>query len=69
MVEPGVSLDIASMDGDLGLVLGGQARIGMEGGNKMKLGFYIVPGIGLAAGAYDTALVWNGSFQLTFWGD
>lgn len=68
VIEPGASLDLTSFNGDLGLVIGGQARIGMEGGNNMHVGFYIVPGLGLAAGAYQTELVWNGSFQLTFWG-
>jgi hypothetical protein len=67
VIAPGGSMDLYSLNGLDGLVVGGQCRIGAEGGSAMKLGVYVVPGIGIAAGDFDTEAVWSGNLQLSYW--
>ncbi len=66
VIQPGGSLDIYSNFGT-GLVLGGLARFGFEGGDTMRGGLYLVPGVGVSAGdGYDGA-VWSGRIEFSLW--
>jgi hypothetical protein len=67
VVQPGFSLDLYDIDGDTGMVLGGHARIGMEGGSDMMFGVYLVPGLGIVAGDFDEDVAWSGTLQVSMW--
>lgn len=67
VIQPGGTLDIYSFGGDVGIVFGGLARIGIEGGNDARVGLYVVPGLGVAAGDFDEDVVWSGGMQLSIW--
>lgn len=66
VIQPGGSLDIYD-DFGTWFVVGGVCRFGIEGGGTMRVGAYIVPGLGLAAGDGDEEVAFSGSVQLSMW--
>ena len=67
VIEPGGSLDLYLDDGDVALVVGVTSRFGFRGGDAMKVGLYVVPGVGVAAGDAGDGVVWGGALQLSMW--
>lgn len=67
VIQPGGSLDLFSFNNDTYVALGGITRIGFEGGKAMRVGAYVVPGVGFATGNGDTNMVWSGALELSMW--
>jgi hypothetical protein len=67
VIEPGGSLDLWDFNRDLEIVIGGQCRFGIEGGEGMRMGVYLVPGIGVATGDFNDDVVWAGNLQWSMW--
>lgn len=67
VIYPGGSLDLCACSGDTNIVLAGISRIGVEGGADMRLGVYLVPGVGIALNDGDGDMIWQGELQLSMW--